>query len=42
MPFQPVWLTTRPANSPLGGIFDYEVKAARLEVVNAELEDPKI
>lgn len=42
MPFQPVWLTTRPANSLLGGIFDYEVKAARLEVVNAELEDPKI
>ncbi len=42
MPFQPVWLTTRPANSPLGGIFDYEVKASRLEVVNAELEDPKI
>ena len=42
MPFQPVWLTTRPANSPLGGIFDYDVKAARLEVVNAELEDPKI
>ncbi len=42
MPFQPVWLTIRPANSPLGGIFDYEVKAARLEVVNAELEDPKI
>lgn len=42
MPFQPVWLTIRPANSLLGGIFDYEVKAARLEVVNAELEDPKI
>ncbi len=25
-----------------GGIFDYEVKAARLEVVNAELEDPTV
>ena len=25
-----------------GGIFDYDVKAARLEVVNAELEDPDV
>jgi len=25
-----------------GGIFDYDVKAARLEVVNAELEDPNV
>ena len=29
-------------NSLLGGIFDYDVKAARLEVVNAELEDPNV
>lgn len=28
--------------SLLGGIFDYEVKAARLEVVNAELEDSAV
>jgi peptide chain release factor 2 len=29
-------------NSLHGGIFDYDVKAARLEVVNAELEDPGV
>lgn len=29
-------------NSLHGGIFDYDVKAARLEVVNAELEDPNV
>jgi peptide chain release factor 2 len=25
-----------------GGIFDYDVKAERLHVVNAELEDPNV
>lgn len=29
-------------NSPYGGIFDYEAKAERLHVVNAELEDPSV
>jgi peptide chain release factor 2 len=31
-----------PENSHFGGIFDYEVKAERLHVVNAELEDPAV
>lgn len=39
---KPDSLTIWNANSLPGGIFDYDVKAARLEVVNAELEDPTI
>ena len=35
-------LTTRRASRLFGGIFDYEVKAERLHVVNAELEDPAV
>ncbi len=35
-------LITRPASRLFGGIFDYEVKAERLHVVNAELEDPAV
>ena len=30
---------TRSANRLYGGIFDYDAKAERLQVVNAELED---
>ena len=32
--------TTPRVRQLFGGIFDYEVKAERLHVVNAELEDP--
>jgi len=35
-------LITRPASRLFGGIFDYDVKAERLHVVNAELEDPGV
>ncbi len=35
-------LITRLASRLFGGIFDYEVKAERLHVVNAELEDPAV
>ncbi len=35
-------LITRLASRLFGGIFDYEVKAERLHVVNAELEDPTV
>ena len=35
-------LITRRASRLFGGIFDYEVKAERLHVVNAELEDPAV
>lgn len=34
--------TTTSASSPYGGIFDYDVKSDRLQVVNAELEDPDV
>ena len=34
--------TTRSANRLYGGIFDYDAKAERLQVVNAELEDPSV
>lgn len=34
--------TTRSANRLYGGIFDYDAKSERLQVVNAELEDPAI
>lgn len=34
--------TTRSANRLYGGIFDYDAKAERLHVVNAELEDPAV
>lgn len=34
--------TTRNANRLYGGIFDYDAKAERLHVVNAELEDPAV
>ena len=37
-----VWLITPPESSHFGGIFDYEAKAERLHVVNAELEDPTV
>lgn len=35
-------LITWTVNSLPGGIFDFDVKAGRLEVVNAELEDPNV
>jgi peptide chain release factor 2 len=34
--------TTRSANRLSGGIFDYDAKAERLQVVNAELESPDV
>ncbi len=36
------WKTTRNGNRPYGGIFDYEDRAERLLVVNAELENPDV
>lgn len=38
----PAWKTTPSAKSPYGGIFDYDAKAERLHVVNAELESPDV
>ena len=38
----PVSPITPRANRLYGGIFDYDVKAERLHVVNAELEDPAV
>ena len=35
-------MITLSVSQPLGGIFDYEEKHNRLEVVNAELEDPTV
>lgn len=34
--------TTPSARPPFGGIFDYDAKAERLHVVNAELESPEV
>src|SRR5690606_22477773 len=34
--------TTQSASRRYGGIFDYDLKAERLHVVNAELEDPAV
>ena len=39
---RPDWPITSPEKCLPGGIFDYDVKANRLEVVNAELEDPTV
>ena len=39
---QPASPITRSANRLYGGIFDYDAKAERLHVVNAELEDPAV
>lgn len=39
---QPASPTTRSANRLYGGIFDYDAKTERLQVVNAELEDPAV
>ena len=38
----PVSTTTTSASPPYGGIFDYDAKAERLHVVNAELESPEV
>ena len=38
----PASTTITSGNCPYGGIFDYAVKAERLQVVNAELEDPTV
>jgi len=38
----PVSKTTTSASAPYGGIFDYDAKAERLHVVNAELENPDV
>ncbi len=38
----PVSKITKSASPPYGGIFDYDAKAERLQVVNAELESPDI
>jgi len=38
----PAWLITTRASGRYGGIFDYDAKAERLIVVNAELEDPAV
>ena len=38
----PVLTTTTSVNCLYGGIFDYDAKAERLQVVNAELENPEI
>jgi len=42
MPWKPDCVTIWSGNKQHGGIFDYDEKANRLEVVNAELEDPNI
>jgi peptide chain release factor 2 len=39
---QPDSPTTRNANRLFGGIFDYDAKSERLQVVNAELENPDV
>jgi len=36
------WPTTTSASWRYGGIFDYDAKSERLQVVNAELEDPAV
>jgi peptide chain release factor 2 len=36
------WPTTCSASRRFGGIFDYDAKSERLQVVNAELEDPSV
>jgi peptide chain release factor 2 len=49
-PWKPNVRTSSPQNSPItpsanrlyGGIFDYDAKAERLHVVNAELENPAV
>ena len=38
----PVSKITKSASPPYGGIFDYDAKAERLHVVNAELENPDV
>ena len=38
----PASTTTTSASPPYGGIFDYDAKAERLHVVNAELESPDV
>jgi peptide chain release factor 2 len=38
----PALQTIRSEHKPYGGIFDYESKAERLQVVDAELENPEI
>ena len=38
----PAWKTTPSARRHFGGIFDYDAKAERLHVVNAELESPDV
>ena len=38
----PVSKITTSASPPYGGIFDYDAKAERLHVVNAELESPEV
>jgi peptide chain release factor 2 len=39
---QPAWKTTPSGRRPFGGIFDYDAKAERLHVVNAELESADV
>ncbi len=39
---KPLWQTCASAPASYGGIFDYDAKAARLEEVNKELEDPTV
>ncbi len=38
----PVSKTTKSGNGHFGGIFDYDAKSERLQVVNAELESPEV
>src|SRR5690554_5080892 len=38
----PAWKTTRSASRHFGGTFDYDAKAERLHVVNAELESAEV
>ncbi len=38
----PAWKTTRIASWHCGGIFDYDAKSERLQVVNAELESAEV
>ncbi len=38
----PAWTTTPSVRRLFGGIFDYDAKAERLHVVNAELESPDV
>ena len=41
-PSPPAWPTSRAGNSSCGGIFDFDLKAEKLEEVSRALEDPAV